>query len=295
MSVALAEAKVAVIGGDLRQVAVAEAMAKKAACVCTYGLPKSPAEIPITSAACVQEALHGAAAVILPIGGIGADGRVSSLPEQSVVYLDAGFWRSLPQDTLTLVGSLAPDIRNLAAAAGQHVVEYAEIDEIAILNSIPTAEGALQLAMETLPITVHGCCCLILGMGRVGITTARLFQAVGAQTWVAANRPALRARAHEMGCRTLSFRELAAEIGRADIVINTVPALVLTERLLAITRPSVYIIDLASAPGGVDFEAAKALNRKSVLALGLPGKVAPETAGQILSSTLLALIERELT
>ncbi|MGE5549322.1 MAG: dipicolinate synthase subunit DpsA [Bacteroidota bacterium] len=293
MPASLAGLTVAVIGGDLRQAAVAAEVARLGGRVRTYALPEST-EPGVTGAGSLTEALAGANVVVLPISGVNRDGGVNTLPGLPVVKLDPEFWRALLPGTLIVAGSLPKEAKRHVEAGGHRLVEYAEIDEIAILNSIPTAEGALQLAMEGLPITIHGCCCFVLGLGRVGLTTARLFKAVGADTWVAANRPALKARAHEMGCRSVGFCDLPGEIGRADLVVNTVPALVVPRELLVLTKPSVYLIDLASAPGGVDFEAAAALGRRAKLALGLPGKVAPESAGRILSATLPAIIQKEL-
>ncbi|MCL6615133.1 MAG: dipicolinate synthase subunit DpsA [Firmicutes bacterium] len=292
MASSLAGARVAVIGGDSRQLAVAEALAAEGALVVTHGLPSRPGVLRAVST--LREAIAEAAVVVLPISGASSEGRVATLPDQPPVRLDEEFWDNLPPSTLILAGSLPEEAKRRIAEGGHRLVEYAEIDEIAILNSIPTAEGALQLAMEALPITIHGACVFILGFGRVGLTTARLFHAVGAETWVVADRPALLARAYEMGCRAVTFAGLAKEIHRADLVVNTVPARVLSAETIALTKPGVYIIDLASAPGGVDFQAAQSLGRRAVHALGLPGRVAPETAGRILSNTLPAIIAGEL-
>lgn len=292
MPASLTGLTVAVIGGDRRQLAVAAAIAGLGGRVRTFALPESP-DPEVIAATSLTEALQSAIAVVLPISGVGREGGVNTLPEQPVLRLTPEFWQTLSPGRLILTGSLPEAVKRLVADA-HRLVEYAEIDEIAILNSIPTAEGTLQLALEELPITIHGCCCFILGLGRVGLTTARLFKAVGAETWVAANRPALKARAVEMGCETIGFCDLPGEIGRADLIINTVPALVLPKELLALTKPSVYLIDLASAPGGIDFDAAAALDRRAKLALGLPGKVAPESAGRILATTLPAIIQQVL-
>lgn len=291
----LANAGVAVVGGDLRQLAVAEAIARLGARVRTYGLPGPPADCGVEAAATLREALNGASVVVLPISGANPTGRVASLSGQPTVYLVDDFWKAIEPGALILAGSLPAYARQTAVQTNLRVIEYAEIDEIAVLNSIPTAEGALQLALEGMPITIHGSCVFVLGLGRVGLTTARLFKAVGAETWVVANRPALRARALEMGCKPLTFGDLSGEIGRADLIVNTVPSLVVTADLLALTKETVYAIDLASAPGGVDFQAAETLGRRTILALGLPGKVAPESAGRILASTLPAIIAKELT
>lgn len=293
MPASLAEATVAVLGGDRRQAAVARALSEHAGAVRIYALPGG--ECPrCETAASLDEALRDAAVIVLPINRVGEDGRVNTQAGQPPVVLDELFWTLLAPGALLLAGSVSREIERRAAQGGHRLIEYAEIDEIAILNSIPTAEGALQLALANLPITIHGSCCFVLGFGRVGMTTARLFAAVGAETWVVADRAALRARALEMRCRAICFADLAREIGRADVVINTVPAVVMTAEVINATKPTVYLIDLASAPGGVDYAAAAAAGRRAELALGLPGKVAPETAGRILAAALPAVIHEAL-
>ena len=71
----------------------------------------------------------------------------------------------------------------------------------------------------------------------------------------------------------------------ADInfIFNTVPALVLTKDILAKAQKNVLIYDIASAPGGTDFAAARALGLQAALLPGLPGKVAPLTVGRQLA------------
>jgi dipicolinate synthase subunit A len=76
----------------------------------------------------------------------------------------------------------------------------------------------------------------------------------------------------------------------ADCIFNTVPSMVLPRERLMLLRPGTLVIDLASSPGGVDFEAAKQLGLEAILALGLPGKVAPVSAGRILARHIPALI-----
>ena len=53
------------------------------------------------------------------------------------------------------------------------------------------------------------------------------------------------------------------------------------------------ILDLASKPGGVDWDAAQALGRRVVWALSLPGKTAPFTAGEIIAKTILHMLETD--
>lgn len=115
---------------------------------------------------------------------------------------------------------------------------------------------------------------------------------MGAETTVAARRPSQLALAKTWGLATCSLYELEEKISSFELIYNTIPALVLTRELLKNTREDVLIIDLASSPGGVDFTAAKELGREAILALGLPGKVAPVTAGKILAEVIPSLLLR---
>ena len=286
--------KVAVVGGDQRQIAVALALSSLFRRVKVYGHSSGVLPEPLENIISLNEVIKDIQIVVLPISGMNEAGLVRG--SQADRWIDFGdALLVLPAETIIVTGSLAPRWLKAASGLGLKVIEYAEDDALAILNSVPTAEGALQLAMEELPITVHGSTVLVVGFGRVAVTVARLFKAVGARVLVAARREAALARAKEMSCETLSFDSLADTAGKVDLIINTVPDLVIDELVLKNISLTTLIIDLASAPGGVDFETAKALKIKAILAPALPGKVAPKTAGMILAEAIPRLLITFLT
>ena len=163
------------------------------------------------------------------------------------------------------------------------------------MNSIPTAEGALQIAMEETKKTIHGSKCCVLGFGRVAITLARILKAIGADVTVVARNEAQLARAYEMGCKKATYYELKDILNDTDIIFNTVPKMVLDRDVLKHANLDILIIDLAAQPGGTDFEAANTFGLKAILAPGLPGKVAPIFAGRILADIIPRLIIKEFT
>jgi dipicolinate synthase subunit A len=169
-------------------------------------------------------------------------------------------------------------------------MEIVEMDDIAILNSIPTAEGAIQIAMEETDITIHGSKTCVIGFGRVGITMARTLKALGSEVTIVARNPGQLARAYEMGCHRAGYDDLHEIMNHTNIVFNTVPTMVLDSNILKYANPDVLIIDLATQPGGTDFEAANTFGLKAILAPGLPGKVAPVYAGKILAEVIPRLI-----
>lgn len=285
---------IAVIGGDLRQAAVARALRRCGAEVLCWGLPEGAPASGAAAVGSLNEALSVADVVLLPITGTDERGAVRTAEGVSPIIYDADSISAMRPGMLLCTGSLRPAFLSAAERAGIRVIEYAEEDEIAILNSIPTAEGAIQLAMQELPITVHGSRSYVLGFGRCAVTLARMLQAIGALTTVYARRPSHLARAFEMGFGARHLDRLADDIGDAQVIYNTIPSMVLPETLLSKANPEVLVIDIASSPGGTDFQAASRLGIRAILALGLPGKVAPKTAGEILASALPGLISRAL-
>ena len=110
----------------------------------------------------------------------------------------------------------------------------------------------------------------------------------------AARRPAQRALAESYGLRSIELFRLEQLAPAFDTVVNTVPAPVLTERVLSALQPGSLIVDLASKPGGTDFEAARRLGHRAIHALSLPAACAPETAGEAVARTVCEMLaERE--
>jgi dipicolinate synthase subunit A len=295
MGLDLQGVRIAVLGGDQRHLFLIPELARLGAIVTAVGFPLCSGFEGVRFLEEVEAAVEGAQVVILPIPGPDQQGRVKTLKEPGEITFTIEAAKKISPGTLVLVGIAQEFLHRWALQMKWKLIEVAQMDEYAILNSIPTAEGALKIAIEELPITIHHSRSFVLGFGRLGKTLARMLQALGAQTTVVARSDAHLARVFEMGCRAVPFSELAAVISEAEIVFNTVPALVLTRNILSLVPKDVLIIDLASAPGGTDFQAAEELGIKAILAPGLPGKVAPATSGKILAQIVPRLILRELS
>lgn len=285
---------VAMFGGDAREVILAERLLAAGARVKTVGLPVEGFE-GVTRCTKIKEGLVGIQAVILPVPGINDRGELYAVFSDQRLILSREMLSALPAGTPVLVGVAREKLREMVKESNLRLIEVMELDEVAILNSIPSAEGAIQLAMELSTITIHGSRSFVLGFGRIGMTLARKLWALSSRTTVVARNAAQRARAAEMGMDAVDLPEFAAEAAGADFIFNTIPGMILDEKVLSAVSPEVFIIDLASAPGGTDFKAAERLGIKAVLAPGLPGKVAPKTAGRILADVIPQIILEELT
>lgn len=148
----------------------------------------------------------------------------------------------------------------------------------------------MQIALEEMEVTLHRSRVLVLGFGRVGKLTAHRMAALGAQVTVAARKYADLAWAEAYGYRSQRIQELSGYLCGYDLVVNTVPTLILTRELLEELPKGSLVLDLASKPGGVDFEGASALGVRAIWALSLPGKVAPVSAGAALRDTIYNML-----
>jgi len=278
-----------VLGGDLRQAHLARLFCQDGYIVHTHALevadPSAPELIQETN---LQD-LGNADVVLLPMP-ISENGSTLFTPlSERSVCLDELLDRLAPQQIL-LGGRLDPKTCAAARLRGLTILDYFAREELIISNCVPTAEGCLQLALEQLPITIHRCKILILGYGRVARVTAQRFAALGGQITVAARKYEQFAWAQAAGYQTRSIGHLNDDLGQFDLVINTVPFQILGEQPLQALSPSCLIIDLASAPGGVDQEAAAKLERHVIWAKGLPGKTAPVSAAKIMHQTICHML-----
>ena len=173
---------------------------------------------------------------------------------------------------------------------GFETVDYLEREEFAVMNSLVTAEGALQLAMEESPETIFGQKILITGFGRIAKALARMLAAMGANVTVCARKKSDIVWAEIFGCKGKNF-DILDKNTDFGIIFNTVPTEIFDRKRLSLINPDTLIIDLASKPGGVDFVCASEHGIRTIWALSLPGKVAPVTSGEIIARTVKNIIE----
>ena len=204
--------------------------------------------------------------------------------------------RAAKPGAVALGGRLSAQAKTIAQEAGVELVDYYARPELAIYNAIPTAEGCIGILMKERSRTLWGSSILLTGFGPVGQALGVRLAALGAQVTAAARRPAQRALAESFGLRSVPIDRLGQIAPAFDTVVNTVPAPVLSEAVLARLRPGSLIVDLASKPGGTDFAAARRLGHRAIHALSLPTACAPETAGEALARTVCEILaEREGT
>ncbi|MBR1780561.1 MAG: dipicolinate synthase subunit DpsA [Oscillospiraceae bacterium] len=272
------------LGGDRRQVHLARLLREDGHQVQTYALEQA---LPCAE---TLEGISRADCVILPLPAAGAQGILNAPLSDHKLPL-RGLMELLNPGQLLCGGKLGDDFARQCRERGLTAVDYFEREELAVRNAVPTAEGAIKIAMEELPTTLYDARVLVIGFGRIGKLLAHRLRGLGAQVTVSARSFADLAWIEAYGYKSEHTDELAGWLCSYDLIVNTVPAPVLGEAALEDVAPGCLILDLASAPGGVDFEAAAALGLKAIHALSLPGKAAPVTAGKILRDTIYHVLQ----
>ncbi len=280
------ELNIWLIGGDRRQVRLAGLLAEDGHSVHTLGL--GPAAEGVTE----ERTPAGAAladCVVLPLPAAAPGGLLNAPLAEAPIPLEQIF-AALRPGQIICAGRVDGATHALARDRGLALHDYFAREELAVANAVPTAEGAIQIALEEMPVTLHGSRALVIGYGRLGRALAPRLAGLGARVSVAARKYADLAWAEGFGFATEHTGELRGWLCGYDLIVNTVPAPVLGEAELGELKGECVVIDLASLPGGVDFAAARRLGVTAVQALSLPGKVAPATAAACLRSTICHIL-----
>ena len=170
----------------------------------------------------------------------------------------------------------------------RHCIDYNTLDSYALLNAVPTAEGAIKIAIESTDFTIWKSNILVIGYGRVGKILADRLKNLGANVTVSARKPKDFASLDALGFNYINTEAIPTLYMGYDIIFNTVDAIVLHDYTLK-NLPCSLLVDLSSK-GGFNLDYAKALGLNAMKAPALPGKVAPKTAGKILAQTVSELI-----
>lgn len=312
----------AIVGGDKRQIYMAKQLLARGYSVITYGLNLSDSDLldldssknnifdknifqtsiasshvkDLTAsdltAKSLAEAIDSSKVILTPIP-ISKDKKniLSIIKEEDLTI--ANLIGLLTTDHILYGGCLTNELMEHCDTLGIYYEDFMEQEEVTLFNTIATAEGTIAEAIINSTINLHASSCLILGFGRCARTLAEKLNPLSGSVTIAARSNIALSEARTSSFKALPLKELEDHISEYEFIFNTIPAMILTENLLEATKKDVLIIDIASAPGGVDFLAAEKLGRTSKLCLGLPGKYAPEASADFLTSYLLTSLGKK--
>lgn len=287
----------AILGGDSRQIAMARYLSFLGYPVFVWGLGACQKQIGDAQVCDTWElAVRCAEVVILPLPA-SADGvRIHCPLHDQDVLLRVTTLLGGIGERLLLGGRFTEPIRSIADQLGVRWIDYFDSEVLQLKNAVPTAEGAIAIAMRELPVTIDGVEAAVIGYGRIGELLGEKLRALGARVTVLARRAEQLTRAET---RHHNVERLVSDHGSFSpsslagyrVVFNTVPKRIITKEVLQTARRDCVLIDLASAPGGIDLSAAQQMGLCAVWGTALPGKVAPESAGEILAQSINIILE----
>lgn len=193
---------------------------------------------------------------------------------------------SLTSGQLFFGGCLQPDFLSACEKENVTAFDYMTDQELTIQNAIATAEGTISEMAAGSYFNLHGSPVLIFGFGICAKALAERLAALHMQVCICARNPAARAEAFSCGYDAIPFEDLRGRLPGFLFIVNTVPAPVLTDTLLNFVHPECLLSDIASAPGGIDQNAAEALSLKTICLPGLPGRFSPKSSAAFMADCI---------
>lgn len=295
--------KIAVLGGDLRQYAAASTLCEHGWKIALWGLEKSgERDKRIEHSDSFEAAVASADAWLLPLPSTVAGNMLNCpLSSEAKRLKLKDILAPLNEKTIVVGGRIPLDISEDLKKRNIRIFDYFTSEDFQVRNAYTTAEAALSIAMNSLNREIKGAKIAITGYGRIAKHLCVIFKALGANITILARKEADLAFAECLGAQPLSIASeedkkkalCALECGY-DIIYNTVPSLIFDRSFLERVSKKTFIIELASAPGGIDVCAAKELGSNVLWAASLPGKYAPESAGKLIGDCVNRIIEKEV-
>ena len=281
-----------IIGGDLRIIKLAKMLAEDGNKVYTYGVEKAE-ELKenknIITCNKLQDAVKNSEVIIGPIP-FSSNGKDINSPFSDKTISIRELMHVINAKIL-IAGSIAPEVYNLANDEYIEIIDIMKREELAVLNTISTAEGTIEIIIANTNKIIHGSKILILGFGRIGKVLARKLAGLSAKVTCAARKDEDLAWIRAYGHMETNINTIGENLSEFDVIINTVPHLILTEDKIKYVKDECLLVDLASNPGGIDKKAAKNKNLRLLWALALPGKVAPVTTAEFIKDTVYNILK----
>lgn len=269
---------IAIVGGDARETEMAYLASDAGATVRIFGTPPSTRD-DVTSADSLVEALEGARLAILPVPYPAADGALYAPFAEVPINITADDLYAMAAQAHVITGKSDAFLDAAAEAAGVTLHEYEHDTDLMFLRAPAIAEGAVRVAIEHSPLTIHDAHIGLVGFGRIGATLSRMLLALNAHLYVFARRDEARAAAYALGAEAYPMDQIPAVFPKLDMLYNSAPAAVVDAASLAHLPIGALVVDLAAPPGGIDLDSARARGLTAVWARGL-GASAPRTVAR---------------
>lgn len=280
----LSRTKFAIIGGDYRYKLLKELLEKDGYIVSIYG------NIYSESTDSLDSCIFNSKAVIAPIPITKDEGTIN-MSENFKISIDELFNSMASHNVNILIGGvISSKFQERASLMDINSIDLFSMEEVAINNAIPTAEGAIMTAIQESDRVLFKSNTLVIGFGRCGKILGNMLYGIGANVSITYRKKCDEAYINAANCTPINIKDFDRDLSSYDFIFNTAPALTLNREILKRIRKDTVIIDIAQAPGGVDYNYARKLNLKALYCPGLPGRVAPYSAAEILKTSIIDIV-----
>lgn len=279
-----------IIGGDLRQIEVAEILKKNKNHVLIHGFNKLKNHENIQESN-LENLILKSDYIILPVPITRDKINLNCDFNDIKINLEKDLFSNKNLKSKIIFGGIISDLENYIKKYEICIKDY-YIEEFILQNALITAEGAVQIALEKSGRILNNSKCLVTGYGRIGKILSKMLKNLGAQVFIYTKNLDDTSWAKINNYEVINIKKLTEKVN-FDFVFNTVPEIILDQNNLNLIKISSLILDLASEPGGVDKLVCEKLGIKLVRALGIPGKIFPESAGEVLVKTVYKIISEE--
>lgn len=279
---------IAIIGGDMRLRYLADILINKNISTFCYGI--SPMHEKAIIADHLNQIMKNSTILLCSIPISNDQEHMIALENKNDLTLE-NLKNSLEPHHILIGGKFPPLLRDYCYKHKITHYDLLENESFAINNAIATAEGAIMEAIKLSPVNIHKSKCLILGFGRCGSVLANRLSNLNGNICILVHREQQAAIAATYGYSYCYENELNEKVQESDFIFNTIPSLILNKDTLQFVNKNATIIDIASAPGGLDYDYVKAAGINAKLCLGIPGKTAPLASARYIYENVERIIK----
>lgn len=198
------------------------------------------------------------------------------------ILIDAHALSNVEDGAKVYCGRVLDEALALANSRDINLVDYSKNERFQAINSRLTAEGTLALIIKLSPKALADLHILIMGFGRTGSAMARLLDRLDSIIDIATNtslRPSHAFARKVVPLNGFDFKDY-------DVVINTVPSAIVSDKeLMSMSEDCIYI-DLASKPA-INLDYAKYLGINAGIYPALPARYSPFSSALALYNVII--------
>ncbi len=284
---------VLVLGGDLRYLSIIEHLSDKYS-VDAVGYKNTYINDKVKNVLIDNVDVSIYDVIIFPINGVMDKNLINCRFNNNPVKLPSDFLVGTKNNVLIFSGISTPNLDNMLSVSNRKCTYLMKDLSVIRENAIPTVEGIIADIIINTEKTIKNSNVLVFGYGNIGNVLVKYLRLLGANVSVAVieNNDKLDLDSIGVDCfYSYDQSDLISHISSTDIIINTVPSTVIDDDNIKYINRNAYVLDISSHPHGINSEVLDELFIKNKIYLGIPGKVAPITSGQILTKKIYEVME----